>query len=266
MFEKIGNRFRREVKAFAAANQIPILALKKPDRSRWDDRKLDHVRPYLDAAERDGRFGVVAIVSPRSSSGCSTPPSAPAPAVGSGSSSPRPNGGSGSSTSTCSTPSSGRGSSRSAPTSRIQPRCGSTGTSGPNAKPTTPGSATRRWPTGSPPVTTPTGCRRSATGSDPADVQGFFDRWIDVIPTPFTADRSGRRLLVGAVDAPSRGVHARWCSTTPAGPAGSSKRSSPTTSASAAPKQVARRLRPRQVAPHAPSSRSGPGSSPPAPT
>lgn len=39
------------------------MALKKPDRSRWDDRKLDHVRPYLDAAERDGRFGVVAILS-----------------------------------------------------------------------------------------------------------------------------------------------------------------------------------------------------------
>ena len=37
--------------------------MKKPDRSRWDDRKLDHVRPYLDAAERDGRFGVVAIVA-----------------------------------------------------------------------------------------------------------------------------------------------------------------------------------------------------------
>lgn len=62
IIEKIGNRFRREVKAFAAANQIPVLALKKPDRSRWDDRKLDHVRPYLDAAERDRRFGVVAIV------------------------------------------------------------------------------------------------------------------------------------------------------------------------------------------------------------
>jgi hypothetical protein len=62
IIEKIGNRFRREVKAFAASNQIPVLALKKPDRSRWDDRKLDHVRPYLDAAERDGRFGVVAIV------------------------------------------------------------------------------------------------------------------------------------------------------------------------------------------------------------
>ena len=50
----IGNRFRREVKQFADAGQIPILALKKPDRSRWDDRKLDHVRPYLEAAERDG--------------------------------------------------------------------------------------------------------------------------------------------------------------------------------------------------------------------
>ena len=62
LLEKIGNRFRREVKAFAADNGISILHLKKPDRTRWDDRKLDHVRPYLDAAERDGRHGVVAIV------------------------------------------------------------------------------------------------------------------------------------------------------------------------------------------------------------
>ncbi len=61
--EKNGNRFRREVKAFAAANGIPMLALKKPDRSRWDDRKLDHVRPHLERAERNGRFGVVAIVA-----------------------------------------------------------------------------------------------------------------------------------------------------------------------------------------------------------
>jgi hypothetical protein len=59
----IGNRFRRDVKAFAAEREIPILQLKKPDRSRWDDRKLDHVRPYLEAAEREQRFGVVAIVA-----------------------------------------------------------------------------------------------------------------------------------------------------------------------------------------------------------
>ena len=63
VIEPIGTRFRREVKAFAAANGIPILHLAKPDRSRWDDRKLDHVRPYLERAERAGRYGVVAIVA-----------------------------------------------------------------------------------------------------------------------------------------------------------------------------------------------------------
>jgi hypothetical protein len=60
---QLGNRFVAEVKAFAAANRIPLLRLGTPDRTRWDDRKLDHVRPYLDQAERDDRFGVVAIVS-----------------------------------------------------------------------------------------------------------------------------------------------------------------------------------------------------------
>jgi hypothetical protein len=63
LLEKIGNRFRREVKAFAAERRVPILQLKKPDRTRWDDRKLDHVRPYLDAAKAEGRSGVVAIVA-----------------------------------------------------------------------------------------------------------------------------------------------------------------------------------------------------------
>lgn len=63
LMERNGNRFRREVKAFAAEHAIPILRLKKPDRSRWDDRKLDHVRPHLERAEREGRHGVVAIVA-----------------------------------------------------------------------------------------------------------------------------------------------------------------------------------------------------------
>jgi hypothetical protein len=62
LFAQIGNRFVRDVRAFAAANDIPILRLNKPDRSRWDDRKVDHVRPYVDVAEAEGRFGVVAIV------------------------------------------------------------------------------------------------------------------------------------------------------------------------------------------------------------
>jgi hypothetical protein len=62
LLQKIGNRFLRDVKTFAEENDIPILHLKKPDRSRWDDRKLDHVRPFLDQADQEGRFGVVAIV------------------------------------------------------------------------------------------------------------------------------------------------------------------------------------------------------------
>jgi hypothetical protein len=59
---RIGNRFRAETRRFADAHEIPVLRLKTPDRSRWDDRKLDHVRPYLQKAERDGRYGVVALV------------------------------------------------------------------------------------------------------------------------------------------------------------------------------------------------------------
>jgi hypothetical protein len=63
IMEKMGNHFRQNVKAFATNNGVPVLALKKPDRTRWDDRKLDHVRPYFEKAEAEGRTGVVAIVS-----------------------------------------------------------------------------------------------------------------------------------------------------------------------------------------------------------
>ena len=63
MLGSIGNRFRRDVRRYVDANGIPVLRLRTPDRTRWDDRKLDHVRPYLQAAERERRFGVVAIVA-----------------------------------------------------------------------------------------------------------------------------------------------------------------------------------------------------------
>jgi hypothetical protein len=59
IFQDMGNRWRRAVNAFAEERGIPILRLKKPDRRRWDDRKLDHVRPYLEGAKEPG---VVAIV------------------------------------------------------------------------------------------------------------------------------------------------------------------------------------------------------------
>ncbi len=59
---RIGDRFRAETRRFVRDHDIPMLKLASPDRSRWDDRKLDHVRPHLEQAEREGRFGVVAIV------------------------------------------------------------------------------------------------------------------------------------------------------------------------------------------------------------
>jgi hypothetical protein len=63
LFKRLGDRFRDRVKAFAEISGIPILRLRRPDRTRWDDRKIDHVQPLLDEAEREGREGVVAIVA-----------------------------------------------------------------------------------------------------------------------------------------------------------------------------------------------------------
>jgi len=78
--EQIGGRFRRNVAAFARDNDIPVLHLKRPDRTRFDDHKLDHVRPHLDRAERAGRLGVVAIVGPQGArSGPSPAPTGPRP-------------------------------------------------------------------------------------------------------------------------------------------------------------------------------------------
>jgi hypothetical protein len=59
---RIGDRFRAETRRFVRARGIPVLRLASPNRSRWDDRKLDHVRPHLERAEREGRFGVIALV------------------------------------------------------------------------------------------------------------------------------------------------------------------------------------------------------------
>jgi len=47
---RIGNRFRAETRGFAADRELPVPRLGTPDRSRWDDRKLDHVRPHLEQA------------------------------------------------------------------------------------------------------------------------------------------------------------------------------------------------------------------------
>jgi hypothetical protein len=52
VFQRMGNAFRRQVYSFAEANDIPVVHFKK------GDRRIDLMRPYLDAATEPG---VVAI-------------------------------------------------------------------------------------------------------------------------------------------------------------------------------------------------------------
>ena len=58
--------FRAAVRRYADGNQIPWVVFRK------GDRKLEVIRPYLDAAEKAGQSTVVAIGRPGSSSGSST--------------------------------------------------------------------------------------------------------------------------------------------------------------------------------------------------
>jgi hypothetical protein len=55
LFARIGNRFRGEVDRFAARGGVPLL------RFGRHDRKIDKVRPLLQAAEQARRPGVVAV-------------------------------------------------------------------------------------------------------------------------------------------------------------------------------------------------------------
>src|SRR5665213_1094427 len=67
LLEKIGNRFRREVKAFAADRDVPILRLKKPDRTRWDDRMLTMSGPISTRKRPRGERALSPSWPPRSS-------------------------------------------------------------------------------------------------------------------------------------------------------------------------------------------------------
>ena len=185
----IGNRFRRDVRRYADANQIPVLRLKAPDRSRWDDRKLDHVRPYLQAAERERRYGGSWRSSrAKSTSGSSAPATVPRRPARSGLSSSASGAASASTTSTSWTRTSDRASSSSAPTSRIRPGSGSTATSGASARPTTPASTTRHCRTGSRHALRPSSCRPSATASRPAMSRRSLIAGWRAFPTPLSAD------------------------------------------------------------------------------
>jgi hypothetical protein len=55
LFEPIGDRFRRDMKSWAAASGVPVI------RFRAGERKADVMAPYLDAAAAAGRSQVVAV-------------------------------------------------------------------------------------------------------------------------------------------------------------------------------------------------------------
>jgi hypothetical protein len=55
LFDKIGQRFRRAVESYAAANDVPVVRFTK------GDRKIEVMRPYLERAAADGRSRVAAI-------------------------------------------------------------------------------------------------------------------------------------------------------------------------------------------------------------
>ena len=55
IMEKIGTRFRRSVKAFADADHIPVVRFKK------GDRKMEVMRRHIAAQAKTGRSGVAAI-------------------------------------------------------------------------------------------------------------------------------------------------------------------------------------------------------------
>jgi hypothetical protein len=55
VISRIGDAFRRAVRSFADANQIPVIKFAR------GDRKLDRMRPFLARLERSGRSGVAGI-------------------------------------------------------------------------------------------------------------------------------------------------------------------------------------------------------------
>ena len=98
-----------------------------------------------------------------------------------------------------------------------------------------PGSGSPSCPTGSPPAPTPPGLQAICDRLGPGTIEVFFERWMSRAAAAVDRRRPGRRLLVGAVDAPDRGLPHHGLRRTPPRPRRSSRPWSSTTSTSAAP-------------------------------
>jgi hypothetical protein len=217
LFNQIGQRFRRAVACYAEANDIAWVQFGK------DDDKLAVMRAHLDRQAATGKSGVAAIgvaqefqrvwAATQGKTATGTPRW----------SFYKADRGSPATTSRCGTPTSAPPSSRCAPGSPIRARSGSTATSGPNAKPPRPGSASPSSPTGSPPARIHRRCRSSATGSARAPSTSSSNAgWLGCpyrSPTPTVTAATGGRLPCARSRSP-----APSSSTRPATPAASSRR------------------------------------------
>ena len=163
LFNQIGQRFRRAVASFAEANDIPWVKFGKDDVGA----KLELMRPYLARQAATGVSGVAAIGVAQEFQRVWTAYERQTPAG---------------SAQWWFTKADrrvscyyfylwdadfGRPLSRSAATFPTPPRSGSTGMSGPNAKPPRPGSGSPSYPTDSRPPTIRSPCRRSVIDSVP---------------------------------------------------------------------------------------------------
>ena len=163
VFAQIGDQFRRSVGSFAEANHIPVI------RFKTDERKAEVMRPYLERAAATGRSQVAAIGVARepqivwTARRRDTDPGKP-PQFSFSKENRR--------VTACYfylwDDGFGQAFVKSALTSPIRSRSGSTGTNGPSARPSRPVSPSLSCPTASPPALTRTACKPSATGCSPA--------------------------------------------------------------------------------------------------
>jgi len=82
---RIGDAFRRAMASYAEANHIPWIRFGK------GDRKIEVMRPYLEAAARTGRSQVAAIGVAAESSGSTTRPGRRPPTASRGLTTTAPN-------------------------------------------------------------------------------------------------------------------------------------------------------------------------------
>ena len=183
---RIGDQFRRSVRSFCDINQIPMVKFRK------GDRKIEVMKPHLARQAQDGpvRGGGGRVGAGVPAGRDLHAPHRPVRVGRRTSAGTGRIGGSPATTSTSSTTTSDRRSSRSAPTSRIRSRSGLNGHEWAKRQATKAGIGWRPLANGFAGCDDPIRLQAICDRLGPAQIQGFFDRWLTRLPVPLTsADR-----------------------------------------------------------------------------